>query len=103
MGLGSFFLVPATPRNSRFLSKKQKEFVTLSPLMTLTCLPSNPLNYSRLIMERLERNRPFVNPVDTFSVKEVFASMTSPHVILLFLVYFMGGTNLYGLALFLPS
>jgi len=54
-------------------------------------------------MERLERNRPFVNPVDTFSIKQVFAAMTSPHVILLSFVYFMGGTNLYGLALFLPS
>lgn len=54
-------------------------------------------------MERLERDRPFVNPVDTFSIKQVFASMTSPHVIFLFIVYFMGGTNLYGLALFLPS
>jgi len=54
-------------------------------------------------MERLERDRPFVNPVDRFTLKQVFAAMTSPHLILLFLVYFMGGTNLYGLALFLPS
>lgn len=81
MGLLSFYLVPATPRTSRFLSERQKE----------------------IIMERLERDRPFVNPVDKFTLKQVFASMTSPHVILLFLVYFMGGTNLYGLALFLPS
>ena len=44
-----------------------------------------------------------MNPVDAFTLKEVFASMASPHVILMFLVYFMGGTNIYGLALFLPS
>jgi len=54
-------------------------------------------------MERLKRDRPFVNPVDTFSFKQVFASMTSPHVILMSLVSFMAGTNSFGLAYFLPS
>jgi len=54
-------------------------------------------------MERLGRDRLFVNPVDTFSLKHVYASMTSPHVILLCLVSFMEGTNIFGLAYFLPS
>jgi cyanate permease len=56
-----------------------------------------------IIIRRLERDRPFVNPVDSFSIKQVVASITSPQVIILFILYFMGGTNLYGLALFLPS
>ncbi|PPQ96631.1 hypothetical protein CVT26_010671 [Gymnopilus dilepis] len=80
-GVITFFLVPATPRQSRFLSDSQKE----------------------LIMHRLEKDRPFVNPLDEFSIKHVFAAMKSPHVILMFLVFFMGGTNLFGLALFAPS
>ena len=54
-------------------------------------------------MHRLEKDRPFVNPLDEFSIKHVFAAMKSPHVILMFLVFFMGGTNLFGLALFAPS
>jgi len=54
-------------------------------------------------MERVERDRLFVNPVDTFSLKQVFASMTSPHVVLSCLVFFMLGTSVFGLAYFLPS
>ena len=54
-------------------------------------------------MEHVERDRPFVKPVDTFSLKQVFASITSPHVILMFLAFFMVGTNIFGIALFLPS
>jgi hypothetical protein len=38
-----------------------------------------------------------------FSLKETLESLTSPHVILLVIVFFMIGTTLYGLALFLPS
>ena len=56
-----------------------------------------------IIIRRLERDRPFVNPVDSFSIQQVIASITSPQVIILFILYFMGGTNLFGLALFLPS
>lgn len=54
-------------------------------------------------MRRLERDRPSVRPIDRFSVKEILLSLTSPHVILLFVVFFFLGTTLYGLALFLPS
>ena len=54
-------------------------------------------------MVRLEQDRPFINPLDEFKWKYVIQSFTSPHVILAFMIYFMGGTNLFGLALFLPS
>lgn len=54
-------------------------------------------------MARLERDRPFVNPLDHFSIKYVFQAIKSPHVLLIILIYFMGGTNLFGLALFLPT
>ncbi|KAF8895879.1 MFS general substrate transporter [Gymnopilus junonius] len=81
VGLIAFFLVPATPRDAKFLTEEEKE----------------------IVIQRLEKDRPFVNPLDTFSFREVFASAASPHVILIFIIYFLGGTNLYGLALFLPS
>lgn len=54
-------------------------------------------------MRRLEKDRPFVNPLDKFTWRQVWASFTSPHVLIMFVLYFLGGTNLYGLALFLPS
>lgn len=54
-------------------------------------------------MARLEQDRLFINPLDEFKWKYVTQSFTSPHVILAFMIYFMGGTNLFGLALFLPS
>lgn len=54
-------------------------------------------------MARLENDRPFVNPLDEFKWRYVLRSFTAPHVILVFLIFFMGGTNLFGLALFLPS
>lgn len=54
-------------------------------------------------MARLDCDRPFTNPLDAFSLKYVVRSIKSPHVLILFVLFFMGGTNLYGLALFLPS
>ncbi|KAF9480332.1 MFS general substrate transporter [Pholiota conissans] len=81
MGLLGFWLVPSTPRQSKFLTSEQKE----------------------LIMARLERDRPSIQPSDKFSFYEVFQSLRSPHVIAVFVMFFMVGTNLYGLALFLPS
>lgn len=57
----------------------------------------------RLIIQRLERNRPFVIPMDTFSIRQVFSVMITPHVLLPSVINFLGGTNLFGLALFLPS
>jgi hypothetical protein len=54
-------------------------------------------------MARLAADRPFTDPMDAFSFKYVKQAFTSVHVWIMFVVYFMGGTNLYGLALFLPS
>jgi len=81
MGVIAFFIVPSTPRDSKFLTDDQKD----------------------IIMSRLERDRPSITPVDKFTFKEVLRSASSPHVIMIFLMFFMGGTALYGLALFLPS
>ncbi|KAF8817612.1 MFS general substrate transporter [Phlegmacium glaucopus] len=81
IGLIGFFVVPSTPRDSKFLTEDQKDIIT----------------------RRLEMDRPSMTPAHTFSLKEVLRSLTSPHVILLFITAFLGGTLLYGLALFLPS
>lgn len=56
-----------------------------------------------IIDRRLAYDRPTTQPLDTFSFGEVLKSITSPHVILMFMALFMDGTTLYGLALFLPS
>lgn len=42
-------------------------------------------------------------PNDKFTFREVAQSLTSPHVIITFIVFYMTGTTLYGLGLFLPS
>ncbi|KAF9477431.1 MFS general substrate transporter [Pholiota conissans] len=81
VGIVSFFLVPATPMQSRFLTMEQKQIIT----------------------RRLQRDRPFENPLAKFSWRQVWMSVSSPHVLIVFVLYFLGGTNLYGLALFLPS
>lgn len=54
-------------------------------------------------MARLERDRPSIRPEDKFSLNEILHSLRSPHVLAVFVMFFMIGTNLYGLALFLPS
>ena len=54
-------------------------------------------------MVRLERDRPSIRPSDQFSGREILCSIRSPQVIILFIVLFMKGTGLNGMALFLPS
>ncbi|KAF5373687.1 hypothetical protein D9758_000898 [Tetrapyrgos nigripes] len=81
IGVTGFFVTPSTPYEVMTLNQRQKE----------------------IIMERLQRDRPSVNPADSFSFREVIRSITSPHVLLVFAIFYMLGTNLYGLALFLPS
>ncbi|KAJ3568327.1 hypothetical protein NP233_g5783 [Leucocoprinus birnbaumii] len=84
MGIAGFFLVPSTPSDSKFLTPTEKS----------------------LILTRLQLDRPSVTPntpSDRFSFREVWRSMTSSHVILNFIILFMDGTCLYGLALFSPS
>ena len=54
-------------------------------------------------MNRLERDRPSVKPVDKFSFKEVIRSATSPHVIMFLIMGFIHSTMASGLAFFLPS
>ena len=54
-------------------------------------------------MNRLERDRPSIKPVDKFSFKDVMRSACSPHVIVFFIMTFIHSTMSSGLALFLPS
>jgi hypothetical protein len=59
--------------------------------------------FNSIIERRLEQDRPTINPADKFTLQEISRSITSPHLILVFIIHFMKGTTLYGLALFLPS
>jgi hypothetical protein len=54
-------------------------------------------------MARLELDRPSIRPSDKFSAREILRSIRSPHVIISFILIFLQGTTLSGLALFLPS
>ncbi|KXN92712.1 hypothetical protein AN958_06990 [Leucoagaricus sp. SymC.cos] len=84
MGIAGFFLVPSTPKESKFLTPAEK----------------------KLIQTRLELDRPSVTPdipSDKFSFLEIVRSLTSVHVIINFIILFLVGTTLYGLALFSPS
>ncbi|KAF9018653.1 MFS general substrate transporter [Hymenopellis radicata] len=81
VGLTGFFITPSTPAEVIGLTDDEKA----------------------ILVRRLEKDRPTIVPIDTFSFKEVFRSITSPHVIIVFIVFYMCGTTLYGLGLFLPS
>jgi len=81
MGIAGFFLLLSTPRGSKFLTNSEKDSIE----------------------RRLEMDRPSINSSEKFTPKEVFRSLISPHVIMVFIIFFMVGTTLYGLALFLPS
>ncbi|KAF9529639.1 MFS general substrate transporter [Crepidotus variabilis] len=81
MGVAGYFLIPGTPHQSKLLTPQEKD----------------------LVMERLERDRPSIQPIDKFTFREVWRSMKSPQVIMVFIMFFLVGTTLYGLALFLPS
>ena len=54
-------------------------------------------------MNRLERDRPSIKPVDKFSFKEAMRSPGSPHVILFFIMGFIHATMVFGYSFFLPS
>jgi len=57
-----------------------------------------------LLIRRLARDKPSSSThQDHFSFKEVFRPLKSPHVLLVFAIFYMEGTILYGQALFLPS
>lgn len=56
-----------------------------------------------VIMRRLEKDRPSLATHDHFSGKEILRSISSPHVLILFIVLFMNGCALLGLAVFLPT
>ena len=71
-------------------------------IIFLTCGSVLTLSH-RIIMARLERDRPSIRPSDKFSRREILRSIRSPHVIILVILLFMVGTTLFGLALFLPS
>ncbi|KAK7056659.1 hypothetical protein VNI00_002376 [Paramarasmius palmivorus] len=82
IGVIGFFVTPSTPRDVKFFLTDQDKDI---------------------IERRLIADRPSVVPHDHFSFKEVYRSLKSPHVIMLFVIFYMLGTTLYGLALFLPS
>ncbi|EAU90005.1 hypothetical protein CC1G_05921 [Coprinopsis cinerea okayama7 len=81
VGVVAFFFVPATPRHSKVLSQAEQDAVILS----------------------LERDRPMIGATEKFHPREILRSITSPHVFLVFLVFFLGGAIFFGLAIFLPS
>ena len=56
-----------------------------------------------IILSRLKRDRPSIEPVDKFTPKTFMRAASSPHVIMITIMYFMAGMTAYGLAYFLPT
>ncbi|KIK57790.1 hypothetical protein GYMLUDRAFT_262951 [Collybiopsis luxurians FD-317 M1] len=82
MGILGFYLIPSTPQELKFMDSDMKE----------------------LLIRRLARDKPSSHTnQDHFSFKEVFRSLSSPQVLIVFVIFYMEGTVLYGQALFLPS
>ncbi|KAF9067838.1 major facilitator superfamily domain-containing protein [Rhodocollybia butyracea] len=82
MGILGFFLIPSSPEELKFSTPAMRE----------------------LLVRRLAKDKPSSSTnQDHFSFKEVFRSLKSPHVLLVFALFYMEGTILYGQALFLPS
>ncbi|EGG00863.1 uncharacterized protein MELLADRAFT_39483, partial [Melampsora larici-populina 98AG31] len=80
-GIVGYFIIPATPTATRFLSARQKE----------------------IILKRLERDQPLTDIDEQFSWWEVWASLKSPHVLFNVAALFASGTSLYSLAYFQPT
>ena len=100
VGIICLFFMPSTPRDSHFLTEQQKESASISP--SAVCIMID-LTLFRLIIRRLEIDRPSITSAVKFSLKEVIRSVGSLHVIMVFTMSFMTGTMIYGLANFLPS
>ncbi|KAF5377027.1 hypothetical protein D9757_007751 [Collybiopsis confluens] len=82
MGLLGFLLVPSTVHELRFMTPEMKE----------------------LLIRRLARDNPSATTdQDKFSFREVARSLKSPHVLIIFAMFYFSGTLLFGQALFLPS
>ncbi|KAF9038139.1 MFS general substrate transporter [Panaeolus papilionaceus] len=81
VGVAGFFLVPRTPRQSRFLTEAEKD----------------------AIIRRLERSKPLDKHVDRFTFKQLVQSIISPHVMFIFVIFFTSGSIVLGLSNFLPS
>ena len=101
VGVTGFIFVPSTLRDSQFLTENQKESASNS--YSITSLHVLTLLIVRLIIRRLEKDRPSITSADKFSLKEVRRSVGSPHVIMASIMVFMNGMMTYGLAVFLPS
>ncbi|KAF9519526.1 hypothetical protein BS47DRAFT_1288246 [Hydnum rufescens UP504] len=78
MGILGFFLIPATPRACKVLTEDEK------------CL----------IERRLRKDRPSSCQIDESPLKQIICSLTSPHVVLVFIMMFMLGTLYYDLQSF---
>ncbi|KAI6036300.1 major facilitator superfamily domain-containing protein [Pisolithus microcarpus] len=79
-GITSFFIFPRSPETARFLSPEERYYVI------------SKLKSSRAISEDDGR--------DAFSWVEVSRAFSSPQVLLLIIVTFFNGTQVFGLALF---
>ncbi|KAG9311304.1 major facilitator superfamily domain-containing protein [Chiua virens] len=82
-GVISFFLLPPSPGKARFLTERERSYV-VSVLKQAGSVSEDDVN-------------------DNFSWTEVIRAAKSPHVWLLVITAFLGGTILSGLVFFQPS
>ena len=92
-----YLQLQGTPDSSLLSRKSRNNFIFCDRSS------SDNLTMLRFIMARLERDRPSIRPSDKFSGREVLRTIRSPHVIIVFILFFLAGAGAYGLALFIPS
>ncbi|KAI6116694.1 major facilitator superfamily domain-containing protein [Pisolithus croceorrhizus] len=79
----SFFVLPRSPETARFLSEEERYYIVTK------------LRSSKAISDDDDE--------DIFSWVEVWRAICSPHVLMLCVIVFFGGTMLFGLAFFEPT
>ncbi|EGG00864.1 uncharacterized protein MELLADRAFT_92950 [Melampsora larici-populina 98AG31] len=92
-GICGYFIIPATPTATRFLSARQKGLIVAKEIL---------LQF-RIISRRLARDTPMGAIDEQFSWCDVWASLKSPHVLFNSVTLFGSGTALYSLAYFQPT
>ena len=87
------------PKTRDSCLKLRKSTESYAIFFTLNLTPFG----NSLIVRRLARDRPTIGVHEPFSFREVYRALSSPHVIIAFLMFFGNGLTVYAQALFLPS
>jgi hypothetical protein len=103
IGISGFFLVTASLAEAKFLTAEEKEYVSVVAMASLCLEFSEMVTLARAVAIRLQRDRPAISNEAGFNYKEIKRALLSPHVLMIILVEFFNGSNVFGLSIFIPS